>query len=166
MAAFGKAAGTVLAINLGFIGMFMFGPGLAVPVPTSLTPPSVCIAQLPVYQKIATLQSCLVAMLVSSIALCGYVKVEMAAVEGKQLAQMDETKRWLLRTCLLLGVVTSAATAAMGLATYVYVFQVKVAVFACVPVSSQLSLVASYAVAIVICAYVYFRFARAAIFSN
>ncbi|CAL5036666.1 unnamed protein product [Urochloa decumbens] len=167
MGKFGEAAGTILAINLGFIGMFVFGPGLAVPVPTSVSPPSVCIAQLPVYQLVGTMQSCLVAILVASILLCGYVKTEVSSLEGEDLAEMmDETQRRLLRAGLLLGIALSAATTATGLATYVQVFQVKVSVLACVPMGAQVSLFSCYAVAAVVCAFVYYKLAKAAITAN
>ncbi|KAG2604135.1 uncharacterized protein LOC120670597 [Panicum virgatum] len=163
---FATLAATLLNVNLGFIGMFVFGPGLTTPVPTSLTPASECVAQLPVYQHVASLQSCLVAVLVASIALCAYVKVELAAVEGEHLEHMDEAARRLLRACLLLGVVTSAASVAMGLATYVYVFQVKVMVLSCVSEAARAALAGTYVLATVVCGLVYYKFARVAIFSN
>ncbi|CAL5045710.1 unnamed protein product [Urochloa decumbens] len=166
MGKFSKAAGTILAIDLGFIGMFVFGPGLAVPVPTSVSPPSVCIAQLPVYQLVGTMQSCLVAILIASILLCGHVTIELSSFEGEDLAEMDETERRILRACLLLGIALSAATTATGLATYVQVFQVKVSVLACVPMGAQVSLFSCYAVAAVVCAFVYYKIAKAAITAN
>jgi hypothetical protein len=166
MAGFAKTAATLLTINLGLVGVFVLGGGMTVPVPTSIGPPSVCIAQLPIYEMIGTLQPCLVAILVSSILLCGHVKVEMAALEGESLAEMDEKARRILRARLLLGVVTSAASIALGLATYIYVFQVKVTLLACTSVGTRVFLIVSYMVVGVVGASFYWKFGDSAVTAN
>ena len=106
------------------------------------------------------------AVLVASNAVCAYVKVEVAIMEGKHLEQMDKVARRLLHVCLLLDIVTSAVTVAMGLAMYLYIFQVKVTVLSCVLEVVLAALPGTYMVATVVCCLVYYKFTRMAIFFN
>lgn len=163
---FAAAAGTMLTLNLGLMGLFVIGSGLSVPAATTIGPASECAAQFSVYVKVGYLQTWLVGLLAMSTLVCGGVKAELAGVEGEQLALMGERRRRLVRAALLLVLATSAATVAMGLATYVYVFQIKVAVFACVSAGAKVSFIICYGVVGLFCACFYARMAWIAVVAN
>lgn len=164
MARFARCAQVLMIVDAALIGLFMWGPGLAVPPATSVSPPSVCIAQALVYQGIGMLQAHIVSPLVCSLLLCALASVEVAVSGDETITGMHPLARRFLRGCMVLAVLLSGVSVGLGLRTYAYVLEAKVTVLSCLPVGVRFSFFASYAVAAVVSTYVFGRFLWVVVF--
>lgn len=153
-----------MVVDAALIGLFMWGPGLAVPPATSVSPPSVCIAQATVYQGIGMFQAHIVGLLMSSVLLCALARVEVAVSGDDTITGMHQLARRFLRGCMVLAVLLSGVSVGLGLRTYAYVLEAKVTVFSCLPVGVRFSFFGSYALATVVSTYVFGRFVWVVVF--
>ena len=79
----------------------------------------------------------------SSIALCGLVKVEVAVSDDDTIIDMRPLDRRFLRGCMVLTLLLSGMSVGLGLLTYAYMLEAKVTVFSCLSVGVRLSFFSS-----------------------
>lgn len=162
MARFGKAADKLWQINAAFIGLFAFGPGLAMPVQTSADPPTACMAPVTMYQTVGLIQTFLVPVLATSILLSAIVSYTV----GKTLRGMNKAWKRALRATLFVAIGMSMASLGLGLWEYAYIVQAKAMLFRCMSTQVRGGLYACYGVVALLCACGYIRFGITALFEE